>query len=113
MKNRLRILGKSLKLSQKDFGEKIGITESAICNYENGSRPLTDQIILSICREYGANREWLIYGTGEMLSDLPESLLDELAVQFQLTEDEKAFIHDFCTLSKEHRKIVLNFMRNI
>lgn len=110
MKERLKLLRKTVGLNQKKFGEKIGITGAAICNYENGSRSLTEQVIISVCREFNVNRSWLVDGIGEMFSNLPETLLDELTSQYQLTESEKEFILEFCKLPKEHRKIVLNFM---
>ena len=46
-----------------------------------------------------------------MFTNLPETILDELALQYELTDDEKNLVSDFCQLPKEHRKIVLNFMR--
>lgn len=100
-------------LTQKKFGSKLGITGSAVCNYENGSRTITEQVIMAICREYNVNRSWLIDGIGDMFICSPDSILDKLAMQFELNEEEIEFIRDFCKLSKEQRDIVLRFMRGI
>ena len=64
--DRVRELRKTLGLTLEKFGDPLGVKKAAISNIENGSRNLTDQMIASICREYGANEEWLRSGTGEM-----------------------------------------------
>lgn len=111
MEERLKELRKTLGLNQEDFGSKIGLTRSAICNYENGSRTLMEQTIISICREFNVNRVWLVEGTGDMFTNLPETILDELALQFDLSEEEKGLVADFCNLSKEQRTIIMRFLR--
>ncbi len=111
MEERLKDLRKHLGLNQEDFGSKIGLTRSAICNYENGSRTLMEQTIISICREFNVNRAWLVEGVGDIFTNLPETILDELALQFDLSVEEKELVSDFCKLSKEQRAIVMNFLK--
>lgn len=111
MNERLKELRKYLDLSQKVFAEKLGITDSGLSNLESGKRNLTEQMIISICREFNVNRAWLVEGVGDMFTNLPETILDELALQFDLSVDEKELVSDFCKLSKEQRAIVMNFLR--
>lgn len=111
MKERIKQLRKYLGLNQENFGLKIGLTRSAICNYENGSRALTEQTIMSICREYNVSRVWLTEGVGDMFTSLPETVLDELALQFELADSEKDLVADFCKLPKEQRSAVIAFLR--
>lgn len=66
MKNRIKQLRKSMGLTQTDFGEKIGVKGNTITNYETGLRNPTDAVVLSICREFSVNEEWLRTGNGEM-----------------------------------------------
>jgi transcriptional regulator with XRE-family HTH domain len=84
MNERLKELRKYLNLSQKVFAEKLGITDSGLSNLESGKRNLTEQMIISICREFNVNRAWLVEGVGDMFTNLPETILDELALQFEL-----------------------------
>jgi len=58
---------KKVGLNQADFGKRIGVTRSAICNYENGSRSVGEQVILAICREFNVSEAWLRTGKGDML----------------------------------------------
>lgn len=53
-------------MTQVEFGEKIGVKGNTITNYENGLRNPTDAILLSICREFNINIEWLRTGNGDM-----------------------------------------------
>ncbi len=66
MKNRIKQIRKENNLTQIEFGERIGVKGNTITNYETGLRNPTDAIILSICREFSINEEWLRTGNGEM-----------------------------------------------
>ena len=68
---RIRYLRKSV-LSQTldEFGAKIKLGKSAISNMETNQRGVTDQTIMSICREFGVSEQWLRYGEGEMFVQL-------------------------------------------
>ena len=59
-------LRKQLNLTLEKFGEPLGVTKTAISRIEKEERAITDQMAKAICREYGVNEEWLLYGTGEM-----------------------------------------------
>lgn len=66
MKNRIKQIRKENGLTQVEFGERIGTKGNTITNYETGLRNPTDAVILSICREFSINEEWLRTGQGEM-----------------------------------------------
>lgn len=111
MNRRLKELRTYLGLSQKNFADRLGITDSGLSNLESGKRNLTEQMIISICREFNANRAWLVEGVGAMLVNIPETILDELALQFGLSDDEKELVEDFCKLPKEQRNFIIEFLR--
>ena len=67
---RVRELRKVLNLTLEKFGKPLGVGKTAISNIENDNRSLTEQMIMSICREYNVNEEWLRNGTGEMFSQV-------------------------------------------
>ena len=66
MKDRIKQIRKEYKLTQAAFGERIGVKGNTITNYENGLRNPTDAVILSICREFNINEEWLRNGIEPM-----------------------------------------------
>lgn len=64
--DRIRRLRKDiLNKTQKDFGEKIGLKPNSVSDIESGKNNLTEQTANAICREFGANRDWILTGTGE------------------------------------------------
>ena len=79
MKDRIKKLRKSLKLTQNEFGEKIGMVGSAITKYEKGERGLSDAVIKSICREFHVREEWLRNGEGDMMETTSEDLIAQIA----------------------------------
>ena len=74
MNNRIKQIRKDerVNLSQEAFGKKIGLTGAAISLIESGDRGITDQVILSICRAFGVNEDWLRTGNGEPFRDVDE-----------------------------------------
>lgn len=72
MNSRIKELRKALKLNQAEFGDRIGLKQSAVANYESGTRSPLDAVISSICKEYKVNESWLRTGEGEMFVSRPE-----------------------------------------
>lgn len=72
MKERLKQLRKTLDITQQEFANRIGIKRNSYANYETGRNTPIDAIILSICREFNVNEEWLRTGEGEMFEELTE-----------------------------------------
>lgn len=64
MNSRLRELRKELGLTLEAFGKRVGVTRSAVGKIEKGERKVTEQMILSICREFNVNEDWFRNGTG-------------------------------------------------
>lgn len=75
--NRVNKLRKELGYTLDKFGGKLGVQKSAISKIEKGENNLTEQMFLSICREFHVNQEWLRTGKGEMFVPVPEE--DEIA----------------------------------
>ncbi len=65
MEGRIKSLREELHLTQKEFGEKIGITNTAVSKLEKKERLASDRVIRDICREFNINEEWLRTGQGE------------------------------------------------
>lgn len=60
MNERIIILRKLLNLSQKDFAEKLGLTQSAISAIELEKCGVTSSLIITCCYVFSVNEEWLI-----------------------------------------------------
>lgn len=79
MCERIKILRKTLKLTQQAFAESLGVSRDTIANVEGGRIEIKDIFILSICREFNVNETWLRTGEGEMFIELSR---DEQIAEF-------------------------------
>ena len=84
---RIKKIRKHLDLTMEKFGERLGVGKTAISNIENNNRNLTDQMAISICREFNVNETWLRTGEGEMFEPMSRG---ETIAQFagELMKDE-------------------------
>ena len=80
MKDRIKAIRKHYDLTQAEFGDRIGVKGNTITNYENNLRNPSDAIIVSICREFNVNEEWLRTGNGEMFQPITKN--DEISKLF-------------------------------
>ena len=103
---RVNEIRKSLNLTMEKFGEKLGVTKSAINKIEKNERVLTDQMSKSICREFNVNYDYLVNGEGDMFSNLPQTILDELCVQYDLSDFDRSIVEMYISLSAEERECV-------
>ncbi len=113
MNERIKLLRKTLGLSQRDFGEKLGVGDTAISKLEKGERNLTDQMTKSICREFNVNYAWLLEGKGDMFSALPETLLDEVAEEYELDELDKLLVKKYMQLPREKREVIKDYLKSV
>ena len=103
---RVKEIRKSLGLTLEKFGEKLGVGKTAISKIEKGERNLTEQMTISICREYNVNYDYLTCGDGEMFDDLPQTVIDELCLQYNLSNSEKAIIEMYVSLPEDFRQLL-------
>lgn len=104
MNRRLRELRKSLKLTQQEFGSKIGLSNTSIGNIENGVINLTDRNISLICQTYNANENWLRTGEGQMFNPMTQDDEFSYLIGALLVEDcdyKKKFIKSMLELEDE------------
>ena len=103
---RIRKIRKALGLTLEKFGVNLGVKKNAISQLENGINNLTDQMAKLICREYNVNYDYLINGTGEMFSDLPKTVLEELCQEYDLDSFDKSILEMYIEFPKEQREYI-------
>lgn len=104
---RIRDLRKSLKLSQEEFGNRLGVTKASISRLESGINNVTEQMIKSVCREYNVNYAWLKEGIGEMFVSSDDSVanrIDDLLAGEN--ETAKALFRAFAVLNDADWEVV-------
>jgi len=102
MNIRIKEVRITAKLTQDEFGKKIGISNTAVSKIEKGENNVSEQNILSICREFNISEEWLRTGNGEMVIELSrDKEITAWASKITRADFDNKFILDFVhTLSK-------------
>ena len=113
MNYRVKELRTALSLTSEAFGARLGVTKAAISKIENGSRSVTDQLLLSICREFNVNEAWLRTGQGAMFRQDSQSILDQMADEYSFTKRERVVISAFLELSTDDRAAVMRYVDNL
>ena len=75
MNNRIREVREHFKLTQTEFGERLGVSRDVIGNIEYNRLKNPKQkepIIKLICSTFGVNEIWLRSGEGEMFQAMTE-----------------------------------------
>lgn len=111
--DRIKLLRKELKVSQTRFGEMLGVSKSVIVNLELNRVELKDMMINLICKTFNVNPLWLTKGEGEMFIGTCQTLLDDLANEFNLTELEKKIVSNFVNLSESERKQIIETIHKL
>ena len=94
IQDRLIKIRDSLGLTQKEFSKGVFVSQTYYSNIENGNKKINDRVIALIVSQYGINRDYLLFGKGEMFSkDLPDIHLSQLLEIFnQLEKPFKEYI---------------------
>ena len=110
---RIKSIREKLGITQEEFSQRLGTTRNTITNYEANRRMPMDATIKSICREFNVNYEWLKNGEGEMFDALPETLVDELADEFNLDDLDRRIILGYIQLSEADRAAIKRYIQNL
>ena len=114
---RVNKLRKKCGLTLEEFGKRLGVTKVAISNIENGNRKLTNQMTVSICREFNVNEIWLRTGEGgddNMFTKVSEDDRYSLNLgRLSITENEfvKNGVNLLAETEPEKLKIIEEFMK--
>ena len=112
IKNRIYSIREALSLSQEAFGKRIGVTRSAVSNYESGDRNITERTIILICSEFNVNKEWLRTGEGDMFLVSDFVSLDSHAISCGLSSSDINVIKKFMSIYPSIKDILLDITRN-
>jgi transcriptional regulator with XRE-family HTH domain len=64
--HRIKLLRKSLKITQKEFAMVLAVSQSQIASMETGERGVSGRTIKQLCDSFDVNVHWLRTGEGDM-----------------------------------------------
>lgn len=113
---RVKELRKTLNYTLDKFGGKLGVQKSAISKIEKGENNLTEQMLISICREFNANENWLRTGDGKMFVEVPaEDEYFKAVTQISKSKDKLAMqaIIEYWNLDDTSKETLRNYIYKI
>lgn len=110
--NRIDIISrylKKLRQTQVMVSEKVGITQSAVSEILSGKKSINSRIADLFEKAYGIRHEWIMYGSGSMLTngttpklELKES--EEISRLHRIIESQQATIEKLTELLTQNKK---------
>jgi transcriptional regulator with XRE-family HTH domain len=113
MLERLRQLRSALKISQRDFSEKIKVAQATYAMFEKGQRVLKDIHISQICQAFGVNEHWLRTGEGEMFAASSDAVITDLCAKYGFSSIERKMLEAYCALDAKYREGVTRYLENL
>lgn len=103
---RIRQLRKNERLTQAEFGERIGVKGNTVTGYENGTRRPSDSVLNYICLVFNVNQTWLRTGEGDTYIPLPDyrNALEILLSEENCSNMEIKFLRSYFGLKTNERK---------
>jgi len=75
---RLALVRRALKLTQREFAEKISVATGFIASMEIGDRKVNPRIMKLVSSIFNVNLQWLETGEGEMFYNDTEREIEEI-----------------------------------
>lgn len=113
LKNRIRLIRKSLELTQEDFSSKIGIKRNTLANYEIGRNIPIDAVLFSIVREFNVNEKWLRTGEGQMFIEADNSIIEQLVSTYKLDDVSRKILETFLELTDEQKAVIGDYFKSL
>lgn len=114
---RFKEMRKSLRKSQKEIGDAIGLSNSGISNIESGLRSVTERHIKLLEAAFNINEHWLRTGEGSMIKE-PSTAVDtlhEIIRSFDIEQLElmKDCLNMIIKEKESDKGSILNFQRTV
>lgn len=110
---RLKYLRKTLNLTLEKFGEKIGLKKNSMSAIETGRNNLTESVAKSICREFNVDYFWLTEGEGEMFIDIPDTIIEEMKITYNLSDFEEKILRQYLILTEDERNVLQDILKKM
>ena len=113
LNERIREVRKYLGLSQKDFAEKVGISQRSVSWGEQPGNNVPDSTIKSLCIVFRISEAWLRTGEGEMLEQPETFSLDQYLKERGCTALEMEIVKAYFELDAATRQKIFEAFERI
>lgn len=102
-----------LKMSQDAFGNALGVSRDVVNNWERGRVDIKDYVLKLICKTFRVNYSWLSEEVGEPFISVPDIILDDVAEEYGLDEEDRLLIEEYAKLPSDARAAIKDMLRNV
>ena len=113
LNDRFKFARETLKLSQRDVAEQIGVGATAISRIESGGNNPAERTIKLFCSKLGISEDWLRTGSGPMMAATLDDELAALAQAHGLDEMDVALIRTYISLPRSAHAALKDFLRRL
>lgn len=92
--DKIKKLRQTLRMSQAQFAERIGISRSNLCNIEINRIAVTQRTKKTICNEFNVNPEWLD-GKSEDMFIINNDSIEQFVNDYNLNERDRELLKMF------------------
>lgn len=95
------------------FAERLNIDPSYVTQLINGKRSPSERLILTICREFDIQREWLETGKGKMRAQSRCNTLDKVAKRYSDSPTFRAMLDVYAELDADGQEAVERYIARL
>lgn len=107
---RIKELREYLGMSGSAFAESVGLSRGALSNIERNVNGVSDRTVRLICSIYRVDYFWLTEGSGNMLVNSTDALIEELTAKSQLSPDTVEVLKKLFRLPEDEFNLVMQLI---
>ena len=113
LNERIGYIIEHLGMTKTAFAERLNVSQAFVSQLCSGVKQPSERTLLDICREFKINYLWLTEEKGDMFTATPESVVDELAEDFNLDDIDKKIIESYLKLNESQRAVIKEYIKSI
>lgn len=110
---RIKYIRESLNKSRAAFGEALGVSGDVVNNWERGRVDIKDYVLKLICKTFRVSYTWLSEEVGEPFISVPDVILDDVAEEYGLDEEDCLLMEEYAKLPPEVRTAIKQMLKNV
>lgn len=110
LKDALKTLRESKKLTKKQVAAGVGITDRAYIAYEYGERDVSTETLVKLADFYGVTTDYLL---GREQPDQPPDRIQQVARDFGLSSAQTGILAAYLYMDEKDREQLVSYMRQL
>lgn len=110
---RIKYVRESLGKSRAAFGESLGVSGDVVNNWERDRVEIKDYILKLICKTFRVSYAWLSEEQGDPFVSVPDIILDDVAEEYGLDEEDRLLMEEYAKLPPDVRAAIKQMLKNV